>query len=181
MTDIEMAEVLRDVWYEIPNSTRREIAERLEEQATELTQMLTALDGSADLIENLKAEVERLTLTVRKLQGHQGALEADNLRLNDALRQAVLDAAEWARKAGEAQGKLEISEAAVILDGWMRDCKRLEADNARLREAMKGPLAWLERWAVHVGNCKGDSACTCGLTFVQHELCAALQETSHDA
>ena len=59
--------------------------------------------------------------------------------------------------------------------------EKLEADNARLREAMKGPLAWLERWAVHVGNCKGDSACTCGLTFVQHELRAALQETSHDA
>ena len=56
--------------------------------------------------------------------------------------------------------------------------EKLEADNARLREAMKGPLAWLERRAVHVGNCKGDSACTCGLTFVKHELRAALQETS---
>ena len=68
---------------------------------------------------------------------HIEKLEADKARLNDALRQAVIDAAEWARKAGEAQGKLEISEAAGILDGWMRDCKRLEADNARLRAALE--------------------------------------------
>lgn len=67
---------------------------------------------------------------------HIEKLEADNARLNDALRQAVIDATEWARKAGEAQGKLEISEAAGVLDGWIRDCKRLEADNARLREAL---------------------------------------------
>ena len=65
---------------------------------------------------------------------HIEKLEADKARLNDALRQAVIDAAEWARKAGEAQGKLEISEAAGILDGWIRDCEQLRADNARLRE-----------------------------------------------
>ena len=74
---------------------------------------------------------------IDRLLDHIEKLEADNARLNDALRQAVIDAAEWARKAGEAQGKLEISEAAGILDGWMRDCERLRADNARLREALE--------------------------------------------
>ena len=112
-------------------------------------------------------------------------LEADNARLNDALRQAVLDAAEWARKAGEAQGKLEISEAAGILDGWIRDCKRLEADNARLREA-------LESIVNNCGQCGGYG------TYPEEETVtgkvlwwdcsspqckaarAARQETSHD-
>ena len=40
---------------------------------------------AADRIEALSAEVERLTLTVRKLQGHQGALEAEVERLREAL------------------------------------------------------------------------------------------------
>ena len=75
--------------------------------------------------------------------------------------------------------RIDLDEVRAIVEA-ADAIEKLEADNARLREAMKGPLAWLERWAVHVGNCKGDSACTCGLTFVQHELRAALQETSHD-
>jgi hypothetical protein len=58
------------------------------------------------------------------------------------------------------------------------------AEIARLREAMKWPLAWLESWAVHVGNCSWDvhvgncetnPECTCGLMFAQHELRAALE------
>ena len=96
-------------------------------------------------------------------------LEADNARLNDALRQAVIDAAEWARKAGEAQGKLDISEAAGILDGWIRDCKRLEADNARLREALESAIDTLR------------DAEVCDDTCVHcNDARAALQETSHD-
>lgn len=51
-----------------------------------------------------------------------------------------------------------------------------EAENARLREALRGPLAWLERWAVHVGNCKDQPLCGCGLIMAQHELRAAVGE-----
>ena len=85
--------------------------------------------GDGDYVQNHHDRIEAAD--------HIEKLEADNARLNDALRQAVIDAAEWARKAGEAQGKLEISEAAGILDGWKRDCERLRADNARLREALE--------------------------------------------
>ena len=56
------------------------------------------------------------------------------------------------------------------------EIRELRAGNARLREAMKGPLAWLERWAVHVGNCETNPECTCGLMLAQHELRAALGE-----
>lgn len=103
-------------------------------------------------------------------------------RLDDALRQSVLDAAEWARKAGEAQGKLEISEAAGILDGWKRDCERLRADNARLREAGNE----LGGYAGHDDSCacvKGwaTGPCNCGYTDTWNQWTAALQGTSHDA
>ena len=49
------------------------------------------------------------------------------------------------------------------------------AEIERLRDAMKGPLAWLERWAVHVGSCESKPECQCGLLFAQHELRNALE------
>ena len=49
----------------------------------------------------------------------------------------------------------------------------------RMREAMKGPLAWLERWAVHVGSCETGPVCTCGLMLAQHELRQAIG-TGHE-
>ena len=74
------------------------------------------------------------------------------------------------------------ADAALIvaarnsLPAILTEIRELRAENARLREAMKGPLAWLERWAVHVGNCETNPECTCGLMFAQHELRAALGE-----
>jgi hypothetical protein len=35
-----------------------------------------------------------------------------------------------------------------------------------------GPAAWLDRWAVHVGNCEGDHYCTCGLAVARYEAAA---------
>lgn len=132
---------------------------------TDRTHYCAGCKGREDIIRKLEAEVERLTLTVRKLQGNQGALEADNARLDDALRQAVIDAAEWARKAGEAQGKLEISEAAGILDGWMRDCERLRADNARLR-------GMLEPQWFYAGEDQSSDQCRFSIDEVlEDELC----------
>lgn len=51
----------------------------------------------------------------------------------------------------------------------------LTAENERLRELIKGPAAWLDSWATHVGNCQGGYACTCGLVLARSELCAALE------
>jgi hypothetical protein len=51
----------------------------------------------------------------------------------------------------------------------------LTLDAAAIREALKAAESWLERWAVHVGNCAGGRVCTCGLTLVQYETGAALK------
>lgn len=71
------------------------------------------LHNAADRIEALTAEVERL---------------------NRALQEVVISAAEWASKAGAAEGKLKISETAGILDGWKRENQELRSEIARLRE-----------------------------------------------
>ena len=118
--------------------------------------------------------------------------------MNDALRQAVIGAAEWARKAGEAQGKLEISEAAGILDGWMRDCERLRADNARLRRDKETLLTFaqaIQTWRsdadIYDRECEHPQRNYCedveliekaaGYALRRVAERAALQETSHDA
>lgn len=48
-------------------------------------------------------------------------------------------------------------------------------DHEKLRDAAESALAWLERWAMHVGKCSADENCTCGLVAVRHELALALQ------
>ena len=58
---------------------------------TDRTHYCAGCKGREDIIGKLEAEVERLTLTVRKLQGHQGALEADNARLREALNRMVYE------------------------------------------------------------------------------------------
>lgn len=49
-----------------------------------------------------------------------------------------------------------------------------------LIEAAKGAEAWLDRWASHVGNCRGGNVCTCGLTAIHAELRCALLDVEHD-
>ncbi len=46
--------------------------------------------------------------------------------------------------------------------------------DAGLLEALAGPMAWLDGWAQHVGNCQGGYFCTCGLTAARSELSAAI-------
>ena len=69
-------------------------------------QSMNAMSQAADRIEQLTAEVERL---------------------NEALRKCVMEAADWARQAGEAKGKLEGSEMPGIVDSWKAECERLRA------------------------------------------------------
>ena len=54
-------------------------------------------------------------------------LTAEVERLNEALRKCVMEAADWARQAGEAKGKLEGSEMPGIVDSWKAECERLRA------------------------------------------------------
>ena len=46
----------------------------------------------------------------------------------------------------------------------------------RMEEALKAADAWLERWASHVGACRGGGLCECGLTAIQYETRGALQD-----
>lgn len=61
---------------------------------TDRTHYCAGCKGREDIIRKLEAEVERLTLTVRKLQGHQAALEADNARLRAVVEKYALDLCE---------------------------------------------------------------------------------------
>lgn len=47
----------------------------------------------------------------------------------------------------------------------------------RLEAALSTADSWLDRWAVHVGNCEGENTCTCGLTNARYEARAALGES----
>ena len=69
---------------------------------------------------------------------------------------------------------------AALIVAAVNALPELLAENARLREAFSGPAAWLDRWAQHVGNCKGGHVCTCGLTLARTEARTALKETGHE-
>lgn len=57
------------------------------------------------------------------------------------------------------------SEAATALEALSARVEELE----QIGEAIKSASSWLERWAVHAGNCAGGSVCTCGLTAIRNE------------
>ena len=54
--------------------------------------------------------------------------------------------------------------------------EKAEAQNTRMRDALGFASAWLNRWAVHPGNCQGGHLCKCGLTAVRFDVAAALDE-----
>lgn len=50
----------------------------------------------------------------------------------------------------------------------------LERGSGDVVEALTSAAAWLDRWAVHVGFCRGGDCCECGLTAVRSEASLAL-------
>ncbi len=70
-----------------------------------------------------------------------------------------------------------LNEAVNKLDNLRTKYKDSEKENARLREALRGAEAWIDRWTHHVGRCSGkDESCECGRAFVLHTARAALGE-----
>ena len=49
-----------------------------------------------------------------------------------------------------------------------------------MREALEAAKSWIERWASHVGNCRGGNECTCGRTAILAECAAALSSPAPD-
>lgn len=76
---------------------------------------------------------DKLVQAIRALQSERDAMKAER---NAALREC----SDWARKAGEAIGRLETSEAAGIVDGWRERAELAEAE----RNALKARVETLE-------------------------------------
>jgi hypothetical protein len=57
----------------------------------------------------------------------------------------------------------------------------LKSENEKLRDALNVAASWLERWAVHVGRCRGDHLCECGLTNARYEASLALNHPPSSA
>jgi hypothetical protein len=67
---------------------------------------------------------------------------------------------------------------ATVLRSLAAERDALRTENARLRAALSGAEAWVERWTPHVGRCSGkDESCECGRAFVLHDARTALGET----
>lgn len=70
---------------------------------------------------------------------------------------------------------------AKAIAAWNR--RAGQSHDAGLLAALAGPMAWLDGWAQHVGNCQGGYFCTCGLVAARSELSAAIaaaKGTPHD-
>jgi hypothetical protein len=63
-----------------------------------------------------------------------------------------------------------------MLDEAADTITALTAEVERLRAALSGAEAWLDRWAQHVGVCRGGDLCTCGMSAIRFEARAALKE-----
>lgn len=87
------------------------------------------------------------------------ALNDENQRLRNALGVSET----WSRTVLEAQAR-DVGEIT-----------RLCAEVRRMRAALSGAEAWLDRWAQHVGACRGSDRCICGLTAMRFEARAALE------
>lgn len=100
-------------------------------------------------------------------------------RLNKALRECVMEAADWARQAGEAKGKLEGSEMPGIIDSWKAENQELRSEIARMRDAGDRLVVFVR----HYPRCaivRGRDYCNCDHDIVVKawkEARAALGDT----
>ena len=117
--------------------------------------------------------------TIAMLQVRAETAEAENERLVKERDEARAEIALWNGKAVA----LESDELDGLAAKWPRVVKVMldaerraetaEAQRNAALEFIKGPEAWLDRWADHVGACAQGDRCTCGLTLARHEIRAA--------
>lgn len=118
-------------------------------------------------------------LPYRSRLGMSMALHLDDQKDKEVLEKAWSNAVSGSPEdVGEPQDEMRIP----TLDEATRFIKNNPETTAEIlgasfpRDAAESALAWLERWAMHVGKCPADENCTCGLVAVRHELRAALTE-----
>jgi len=146
-----------------------------EAQTQDFGEQIAAL---AAAVKEKDEEITSWGLIVDTMKKQIAALTTDRDLAMSILGDAEARVERLTAERGRLRNDITTTEAALGISGIYAkmDAEReaLTAENERLREAMKGPLAWLERWAVHVGSCETNPECTCGLLFMQHELRAAL-------
>lgn len=71
--------------------------------------------------------------------------------LEGDLKTAFREISKLAREAGEAKGRLEMSEAAGIVDGWRERAERAEAQCRVLEGALRVGIEALSGHACHIG------------------------------
>lgn len=119
----------------------------------------------ADLMERVKL-FNLMQLPGQIQMMHMGTSYLVN-DLARAVRTAEADRDAWRIRAEQAESRVAVLEAMVAeLDGAL----------AKARDALLTADSWLERWAQHVGNCRGGDRCECGLTLVRWEVSHAQLE-----
>lgn len=100
------------------------------------------------------------------------AYEAALFRIQ-ALREALSDITTTHASNPDGQHATHMCalNALQIDDERAAQQQTLRAD---LRDALSAAHAWLGRWAVHAGNCRGGASCTCGLLAITTEAEIAL-------
>lgn len=63
-----------------------------------------------------------------------------------------------------------LREAAATIESLRASLTRVEEERDADGFALEAAAAWLERWAAHVGNCRGGAECTCGLTAIRRDV-----------
>lgn len=104
----------------------------------------SAVDGAIErlshCVSNTKAHWSFATDTspaVDVLVEDLRSLIAENAALRAERDEALRECTRWAQEAGEAKGKLEMSEAAGIVEGWKERALASEAREAALRERVE--------------------------------------------
>jgi hypothetical protein len=189
MTDAELIARLRSGDTILAEHYMNEAADRIEA----LTEQLAAAHQDAKEAEAYAEEVEadrkktyEALLKVSRIHGEVEAKLATCERHRDAY-------AEMDRIGTQAVRDLEAKLAIMMTErdeAWKRAAhaeKMWGGAEVKLAKAVKtvgGPSSWLDRWAVHVGSCRGDTVCSCGLSLAQYEARATLAEIkgeSHEA
>jgi len=117
-----------------------------------------AYDGAREHGRSQVAWYRAASSTVLKLLSDKAALEAERDVAKQEAREAISLMSEYAREAGEAKGRLEMSEAAGIVDGWRERAEAAEAERDGLRAALEELADELDhaaldrqKWADHPG------------------------------
>lgn len=142
LTDAELDRLVEDLlliaaWHKRGGPTPKQ---SMPDRYKTCTKAATAITALRARIEEDQAQIVALTTYRENLRDEVVELRARIAELEAAQQQAIKQVCELAREAGEAKGKLEVSEMPGIVDGWREKCERLER---RVAELEKDRAEWV--------------------------------------